>query len=906
MIGCYGFEMATLSAIGHYRITAELGRGGMGEVYRATDTKLKREVAIKVLPEAFAQDAERMARFKREAQVLAALNHPNIAAIYGVEERALVMELVEGPTLADRIAQGPIPLEEALPIARQMAEALEAAHEKGIVHRDLKPANIKLTVEGKVKVLDFGLASVAQASVSGDPRSSPTLTMSATQAGVILGTAAYMSPEQASGKVADRRADIWSFGVLLWEMLTGRVLFKGETVSHTLADVLRAEIDFKKLPAGTPPAIRELLQRCLERDVKCRLQAIGEARVAIDRNLTHPSEELRPARRRSWLPWAIAAALLAILSDIGWWQAWRKTRQVEPHPLARLSVDLGPDAMTGPNLTAAISPDGRRLVFPARAPDGKQQLATRLLDQAQATLLPGTENSRDPFFSPDNQWVGFFADGKLKKISVQGGAPVTLCDGPNGYGASWGEDGTIIAALNNLSNLSRVPAAGGRPKSLTKLSKGEATHRWPQFLPGGQAVLFSASPTAVGMEGASVEAMSLKSGATKTLVAQGYFSRYLPDNGTRGYLLYLNQGLLFGAAFDPERLEIQGTSVPLLEDVAAAPIQGGGQFDFSAAPSGHGTLVYLAGRGSAQTWPVAWLDSSGKVQPLIVTPGAYYLPRFSPDGRRLALAISTSGGDDIYSYDSQRDTMTRLTFTGRSQIPVWAPDGKHLAFQSSVGSFGISWIRSDGSGEPQQLLTSQSNIVPWSISPDGKHLAYHERGQETGYDLWTVTLDTSDPDHPKAGKPEPFLATPSDENVPMFSPDGRWIAYRSNELGTNEIYVRPFPAGRGGKWQISTGGGLYGIWSNNGRELFYETADNRIMVVDYTVNGDSFVPGKPRLWSAKQIFYTGVSNLALAPDGKRFAVFLMPEAAGPDKGSVHVTFLQNFLDELRRQVPVGR
>ena len=898
--------MSSPQTIAHYRITAKLGEGGMGKVYRATDSKLGREVAIKVLPEAFAQDAERMARFTREAQVLASLNHPNIAAIYGVEERALVMELVEGPTLADRIAQGPIPLEEALPIARQMAEALEAAHEKGIVHRDLKPANIKLTADGKVKVLDFGLASVAHPSASGDPRSSPTLSMSATQAGMILGTAAYMSPEQARGERVDKRADIWAFGVVLFEMLTGQSLFAGPTVSDTLAAVLTKDPDWSLLPAKTPAPVRRLLRRCLERHRKRRLADVADARLEIEEAPAEAAATPVAARRSGWKLWAIAAALLAILSDIGWWQAYRNTRPVEPRPLVRLSVDLGPDAMTGHNLTAAISPDGRRLVFPARAPDGKQQLATRLLDQAQTTPLSGTENGQDPFFSPDSQWVGFFADSKLKKISVQGGASVTLCDAPSEYGASWGEDGTIFAALSLVSGLSRVPAAGGRPKSLTKLSKGEATHRWPQILPGGQAILFTASTTFSVMENASVEAMSLESGVTKTVVTGGYFGRYLPENGTRGYLVYLHQGVLFGVAFDLGRLEAQGTPVPLLEDVGAAPIQGGGQFDFSAAPSGHVTLVYLAGKGAAQTWPVMWLDSSGKMQTLIATPSTYTMPRFSPDGRRLALTVTTSSGTDIYVYELERETMTRLTFGGHSQIPVWAPDGKHIAFQSTASGFGISWIRSDGSGEPQQLLAAQNNMVPWSLSPDERHLAYHELGPETGYDIWTVTLDTSAPDHPKAGKPEPFLRTPSDERVPTFSPDGRWIAYRSDESGTSEIYVRPFPGGRGGKWQISTGGGLYGIWSNNGRELFYETEENRIMVVDYTVNSDSFLPGKPRIWSEKQIFAPGLLNLAMAPDGKRFAVFPMPEAEGSEKGTVHVTFLQNFLDELRRRIPAGR
>jgi serine/threonine-protein kinase len=890
--------MSPQQTIAHYRITAKLGEGGMGEVYRATDSKLGREVAIKVLPEAFAQDAERMARFTREAQVLASLNHPNIAAIYGVEERVLVMELVEGPTLADRIAQGPLPLEEALPIAKQMAEGLEAAHEKGIVHRDLKPANIKLTAEGKVKVLDFGLAKVAEPVATPlDLANSPTVPKHGTQAGMIMGTAAYMSPEQASGKGADRRADIWSFGVVLWEMLTGRALFEGETVSHTLADVLRCEIDFKELPAGTPPAIRDLLRRCLDRDVKSRLQAIGEARIAIDKYLAHPVDEPPPARPTAALPWAIASAVLAVVAAVALWGPWRATRPVEPLPLVRLSVDLGPDAMTGLHLTAIISPDGRRLVFPARGPDGKQQLATRLLDQAQATLLPGTENGSDPFFSPDSQWVGFFADRKLKKISVQGGAPLSLCDAPYENGASWGEDGTIIVAPSNLSFLSRVPVGGGTPQPLTRLGKGEVTHRWPQILPGGQAILFTASPNDVAFVSASVQAISLKSGVTKTVVAGGHFGRYLPENGTRGYLVYQHRGVLFGVSFDPVRLEVQGETVPLLEDV------GLGQFDYSAGPSGHGTFVYLAAKGAAQTRPVVWLDSSGKMQPLIATPGFYVNPRFSPDGRRLSLVMRTSNGSDFYVYELERETMTRLTVAEQKSASVWTPDGKHIAFQSPGSDFGISWIRSDGSGEPQRLLAAQHTMVPWSFTPDGRHLAYFESGPETRDDIWTVSLDTSDPEHPKAGKPELFLRTPADEVTPMFSPDGRWIAYESDESGIEEIYVRPFPGGQAGKWQISTGGGLFPIWSNNGRELFYETPDNHIMVVDYRVNGDSFVPGKPRFWSEKQIFRGSLSNLALAPDGKRFAVFPTPEDTGPGKGSVHVTFLLNFLDELRRQIP---
>jgi serine/threonine-protein kinase len=891
-------DLAVRGNLGPYRIESKLGEGGMGAVYRATDTRLNRDVAIKVLPDSFAADAGRMARFRREARVLASLNHPNIAAIYDIEQGAIVMELVEGADL-----KGPISVDTAMAYARQMAAGLEAAHERGIIHRDLKPANIKVTPDGVVKLLDFGLAKAAEpegaAYPAVSPTVSPTRSLAMTQAGMILGTAAYMAPEQARGDKVDKRADIWAFGVVLYEMLTGGTLFAAATTSDTLAAVLKTEPDMSKIPAQ----VRPVVERCLRKDPRRRWRDIGDVRMALEERLTDAPAPAVPSPRRGVPVWAVAGAV-AFVGAVALWAPWRARQPVE-QPLIRLSVDLGPDAMKGLNLTAAISPDGRRLVFPTRSANGKQQLATRLLEQAQATVLPGTEEGSDPFFSPDSQWVGFFADGKLKKISVQGGAPMTLCDSQRDSGASWGEDGTIIAALSLLSPLTRVPAAGGMPQRVPSLDKGDVTHGWPQILPGGLAIISTVSPRGSGMEDASIEAMALSSGATKTLVAEAYFGRYLPAGGGRGYLVYLHQGVLFGVAFNPVRLELQGVPVPLVEDVAANSTDGGGQFDFSMAPSGHGTLVYLAGKQTGQTWPVVWLDSSGKMSPLIATPSLYGEPRFSPDGRRLALTMTTSSGTNIFSYDLQRETMTQLTFGGHADVPVWTPDGKHMAFTSG-NDYEIWWIHADGSGEPQRILEAKNPVVPWSFSPDGRRLAYRESHSATGIDILTLPLDTSDPDHPKPGNPEPFLESPSDKLVPMFSPDGRWIAYRSNESGRFEIYVQPFPAGRGGKWQVSTGGGLYGIWSNNGRELFYETTDYRIMVVDYAVTGDSFVPGKPRLWSEKRLSYPGNSNLALAPDGKRFAVFPMPEAEGSEKGTVHVTFLQNFLDELRRRIPAGR
>jgi serine/threonine-protein kinase len=705
-----------------------------------------------------------------------------------------------------------------------------------------------------------------------------------TQMGIILGTAAYMSPEQARGQSVDRRADIWAFGVVLYEMLTGRRLFSGATVSDTLAGVLKGELDL----SAVPEVLRPVVGRCLRRDPRMRWQAIGDARIALEEGPPAASPAPAAAVRRSVIPWlavaALAVAAMAVVATValnGWWRA----RPVE-QPLTRLSVDLGPEAMTGLDLTVAISPDGRRLVFPARGPDGKQQLATRLLDQAQVTLLSGTEGARNPFFSPNGRWIAFFSGSQLKKIPVQGGASIVIYNGnhPSSTGGSWSADGNIVTSLAPLDGLWRVPDAGGTRRILTKLGSGENTHRWPQLLPSDNAVLFTASPSAGGMDNANIEALSLKTGQVKIVQHGGYYGRYLPS----GHLVYLHQGVLFGVKFDPGRLEVHGSPAPLLDDVAANPLTGGGQFDFSNT----GTLVYVAGKSTAQTWQLEWLDSSGKRKSLMIAPGTYTGPNFSPDGRKLAYV----GGGDIYVYDIERGIPTKLTFHGGCTTPIWAPDSKHLVF---VSSSALMWMRGDGAGEPRKLLDS---ALPWSFAPDGK-LSYLERNSDTGFDIWTLPLDLTDPDDPKPGKPEPFLRTPADEMIPVFSPDGHWIAYRSNESGINEIYVRPFPAGSGGRWQISNGGGLYPRWAKQDGELFYETTDNRIMVMDYKAEGASFVPGKPRLWTDQHLFYTGALNMDLAPDGKRFIVLSTPEAAGGGKESVHVTMLQNFLDEVRRKLP---
>jgi Tol biopolymer transport system component len=909
-------SIASGTKLGSYEVTGAIGAGGMGEVYQAHDTKLGRDVAIKVLPEAFAHDAERLSRFQREAKMLASLNHPNIATIHGLEQsngtHYLVMELVPGETLRERIArEGPLPVEEALGICRQIAEALEAAHEKSIIHRDLKPANVKVTPEGKVKVLDFGLAKAfADDPTSSNLSESPTLSVAATMKGVILGTAAYMSPEQARGKAVDKRTDIWAFGCVLYELLCGRPAFDGEDVTEILAAVVKTEPDWNRVPESTPPAIRMLLRRCLQKDKTLRLQAAGDARIEIQEALAAPPSvgaSTAVSATRGWrerIAWPVVAgvfALIAIALAIGF-----VLRAPRPQQPMRLSTEIGADASlytTAFGSPAILSLDGARLAVVAAGADQKRRIYVRWLDQLQATALSGTENASDPFFSPDGQQIGFFADGKLKKISVQGGAAVTLCDAPNSRGGSWGENGTIVFAKDPSSALSKVSSAGGMPQPLTNLDKqaGEATQRWPQILPGGKTVLFTSNTRQYNFEDADIIVYSIASGQRKTVQRGGFYARYLPS----GHVVYMHEGTLFAVPFDLKRLEVTGQPAPILEGVATAPSVGGAQFSFSDA----GNLLYVAVGGGRQSVSIYWMDHEGKFTPLRETPGAYNNPAFSPDGKRLALEILEGTRADVWVYEWERNTLTRLTFAGESNgNPVWTPDDQRIVYSSQEkgGAYNLWWIRADGAGDAQRLAEGKSAQYAGSWRPDGKVLAFRQQNPDTGADIMTLSVEGDEKSGWKPGEPNPFVNSAFVEGEPAFSPDGRWLAYSSTESGNYEVYVRPFP-GPGGKWQISTGGGEHPKWSRNGKELFYRAEDSKIMVVTYTAPGDSFHADKPQLWSPSQFTDrgSGILNFDLHPDGKRFAVLKAPgteQAAAVNK----VSIVLNWFEELKRRVPAGK
>ncbi len=894
--------------LGHYRIVEKVGAGGMGEVYRATDSHLGRDVAIKLLPESFARDAERLARFEREAHVLASLNHPNIAAIYGLEEadgvRFLVLELVPGATLAEKLLSGPLSAEEALGLARQVAEALEAAHERGIIHRDLKPANIKITPEGKVKMLDFGLAKVFEPdSAAADLSKSPTATYRTAGEGFILGTAAYMSPEQARGRPVDKRTDIWSFGCLLYEALTGQQAFSGETVSDTIAKILERDPDWRALPASTPANIQVLLRRCLQKDLNRRFRDISYARMEIDEAMSAPAVATLPTgtaitrpRLAGWrqaIPWGLAV-LLAVGTGLLIWQLLRARRSVPP-AVKRFVISLAPsEPLAGEfspaaSPSVALSPDGTRLVYVGRR-GTTPLLYLRALDKLEPTPLPGTEGvegPHGPFFSPDGQWVGFAADLKLKKVPLAGGPPVVLCYSGLHYGATWSTDDTIFFAPQAYSGLWRVSASGGTPQMVTSpdSKRGERSHRLPETLPGGKAILFTVH-TGGTFDEARIAVLTLKTGQWKPLIEGGSNPRYVPT----GHIVYARSGALLAVPFDLDRLEVSGPPVPVLEGVITSATGGHAQFSISA----EGSLVYIPGSPALTERTLVWVDRKGAERRLTETRRPYEDLSLSPDGTRLALTIEGPAWN-VWVYDITRGTLTRLTFEENNRDPIWTPDGKRVTFGSfRGGQHGVFWKPADGSAPEEQLMSYGRDESIWatSWSPDSKALAFCQRDPSTGRDLWLFPLEGD-------RKSQPFLRAPLDQCVPMFSPDGRWLAYESNETGRSEIYVQPFP-GPGGKWQISTEGGVRPVWARNGQELFYRN-DDKLMVASITTE-PSFSAGKPRLVFEGRYWHAGL-DYDIAPDGQHF---VMIKESTEQMAPTQINVVLNWFEELKRRVPAGK
>ena len=881
--------------LGTYEITSHIGSGGMGDVYQAHDTKLGRDVAIKVLPEQFARDSERLARFQREARMLAALNHPNIAAIYGLEEcggiHYLVMELVPGQTLRERTAgERPLLVEEALAIARQMAEALEAAHEKNIIHRDLKPANVKVTPASRVKVLDFGLAKAfAGDTATDDPSNSPTLSALPTQQGIIMGTAAYMSPEQARGKAVTKSTDIWAFGCVLYELLTGKHAFRGEDVTEILAAVVMKDPDWTRLPENTPPTMQTLLRHCLRKDRRQRLQDATDVRIQIEDALLAPSADaantaaakaMRAFRRR-WLAFALSFGVLAAaVASLAVWYL-KPALPTPPPSVSRFTITLPEgDQLAGldrPSL--ALSPDGSRLAYIATR-GGAQQIYLRAMDGLESKPIPGTEGAAQPSFSPDGQWLIFFTNEDLKKVSVNGGPALVLSDARAPRGAAWGSAGAIVFAPANAGVLQQVSDAGGDSQPLTHFEPGDAFHRWPEFLPGGKAVLFTAGTLAD--QQAAVH--SIDTGERRNLVQEASMVRYAPS----GHLIYTQPraATLMAVPFDPQRLQVTGAAVPVVQDVLQSPAAGVAQYSISA----NGSLAYIPGGLQETQSSLVWVTRNGTEEPLAAPPRAYRTPRLSPDGTRVAVSDG-----QVWLYDLSRQTLTRFTFEGWNEHPVWTPDGKRIAFLSSrEGPNNIYWQLADGSGGLERLTTSDPSHFPRSWSPDGQLLAFHENAPTTGLDLWVLSL--SDP----ARAAQPFLRTQFNEGAPVFSPDGRWLAYVSNETGRYEVYVQPFP-GPGGKSQISTEGGSEPVWNRNGRELFYRNGD-AMMVVDIA-SQPAFVAGNPRVLFEKQ-YVAGNTNSVydVSPDGQRFLMVKETPQAG---SATQINVVLNWFEDLKRLAPAG-
>ncbi len=880
-------------SLAHYELMGPIGSGGMGEVHLARDTKLDREVALKILPEDFASDPERLARFRREAKVLAALNHTNIAAIHGLEEEdgrlVLAMELAPGETLEARIAQGPMPVEDVLKVAVQIAAGLEEAHEKGIVHRDLKPANVKLGPEGEIKILDFGLARAFEGETeekSSDPLNSPTLTAAMTQAGVILGTAAYMSPEQARGYAVDSRTDLWAFGVILWELLAGKRLFAGETVSDTLAMVLRAEPEWEALPTDLPPSLARLLRRCLQRDKRQRLHHVADARIVMEEILLDGTSAhepaltgtiaMTPAQRRSGRAGWITAGALAVLAAFLGWKSMDQETAISPQPV-RFDITLPQDMwVSSTRQTVAVSPSGDALVMTLARDEGSQ-LFLRTLDDPTLVPIPETEAAATPFFSPDGDWIAFTQNGKLRKVSREGGAAIDLGNTSWGGGA-WLTDGRIIITESYSSGLFIVPAGGGKKETLTEPAhdEGELGHWWPQRLPGDEWLIYTSWSTPV--EKARVMALSLENGERKVLVEGGVFGRWSPS----GHLLFVRGNNLMAARFDLDQLAVTGVAESVIDDVYLNPNDGFTNLGFGP----DGTLVYVPASVMEPANQLVWVDRDGKMTPLDVPERRYATPRISPDGRRIAVAINQDQNNDVWLHDLERGTWSRFTFSPTSDFnPFWTPDGRMVIYNGEEPQFTIYQRPSDGSEDTRLLLKEAVDTEPTSVAPDGSLLVYEFDVAGKSKDIMILSLDGS-------GDTRPFLSTRFSESEGAISPDGRWLAYTSNESGDSQVFAMAFPDG-GSRIQISIEGGEGPIWSPQGDELFFlDRSGLLVAAVDREKSSPTELSvDRPRRLMTAPFGNTNLNReFSITPDGQRFLTAHQPVESMPRRMRVVVNW----------------
>jgi serine/threonine-protein kinase len=901
--------LASGTRLGQYRIEAHLGAGGMGTVYKATDTTLEREVALKMLHPEMLEDAPSVARFEREARMLASLNHPHIGVIYGFEThdtvRFLALEYVPGPTLAERLRRRALPIRDAMLIAQQIAEALDAAHAKGIIHRDLKPANIKLSESGQVKVLDFGLAKPverAQASLASDIT---MLTEEVAGRAAVVGTPAYMSPEQASGKKVDSRTDIWAFGCVVYEMLTGKQAFSGATVTEILAAVLEREPDWVALPQGTPAPLQYLIKRCLRKDPNSRLRDIGDARIELEDLLAAPAKDdaaAKPAMMTRRTAIGVLSGALAGAAGTGIF-AISRYRGAVPRTLTQFSIMAPEPSFFVPsfNRRVAISPDGTRIAFNSVIP-GADALHLRAFDELEPKRIKEAPVGASPFFSPDGRWIGFFAGSGtgtggpvgtpvIQKLALTGGAPVTICPYGDFCGGTWAEGDTIYWVDQNPGGIMSVPSTGGQPKEVLKIdfAAGERQHKYPFALPGRKALLATMTTADIAtFDEARIVAFSTVTGQKKIVIQGGTHPRY-----SSGYLLYAHDGKILAVRFDPDRLEVQGQPFTVLEGIQMSRNTGVANYDISTS----GDLAYVSGICDGGARALAWVDRNGKAEALPLLTKSYLHPRLSPDDSRLAIEVE-GPSHDLYVYDFERGVLANITTDGVSHWPVWSPDGRELGYRSGpMGHYTLWHVPADRSRAPQKVPANgvTQNVESWS--PDGQAIAYTAQAPGVPPSIMIARLD--------GRQSTEFDKEKAPEGSPKFSPDGRWLAYCSNESGKPQVYVQAFP-GPGAKIQISNDGGTDPVWKRSGGELYYRNGDSMMVVTVST--SPAFSAGRPQeLWRGH--YSHGMSsscgppgatssNYDVTADGKRF---LMIKDDDQDRAiSKQIVVVLGWADELRR------